>query len=89
MRAQSKKHSLVEALINIAVGIGLSYVLNQLILVHYYHYDISLGRNAIITFWFTVASIIRSYMLRRAFNWHTERRLDRMNPMIPGAHLFK
>jgi len=78
VKAQSKKHSLFEALINIAVGIGLSYILNQVILVHVYGYQMSLGRNAIITFWFTVASILRSYLLRRFFNWRTERRLSKL-----------
>ena len=59
---QSKKHSLIEIIVNIVVGLAIS-----LILTHYL-FNISLAYNVVVTIIYTAASLIRGYILRRVFN---------------------
>jgi hypothetical protein len=65
--SQTRRHSLVEAIANVLVGIVISFISNRLILGHY-GIPMTLKTNAIITAWFTAISIGRSYTLRRIFN---------------------
>lgn len=64
---QTKKQSLIESMINVAVGFGISlastFVILPLVGVHSTPSD-----NLLITFYFTLISIARSYLLRRFFN---------------------
>lgn len=66
--SQSKRHSMVEALVNVAVGFGLSMATNAVAL-PLIGCEISLKSNLLIGAIFTVISILRSYALRRTFNW--------------------
>lgn len=67
---QSRKHSLIESLINIAVGYGIALA-SQLLIFPQFGIHISLQDNIVIGLLFTVVSIARSYALRRLFNrWH-------------------
>lgn len=63
---QSKTMSLVESLINIAVGLGVAMTANAIIL-PLLGFPISLSQNAIIAVFMTAVSIARSYALRRIF----------------------
>ena len=65
--SQSKVMSLVESLTNVAVGIMVSFA-SQLVIFKAYGIHIALADNVMITLWFTVVSVIRSYALRRVFN---------------------
>ena len=65
--SQSKVMSLVESLTNVAVGIMVSFA-SQLVIFKAYGIHIALADNVMITLWFTVISVIRSYALRRVFN---------------------
>lgn len=58
--------SLVEALVNVAVGYGVALAV-QLAVFPIFGMRVSLGDNLLIGAIFTVASIARSYALRRAF----------------------
>ena len=69
---QTKIQSLIEATTNIVVGFALSVVVWQF-LARYYGYDMPLSRNLEITCVFTVVSLIRSYFMRRWFNWYNKR----------------
>lgn len=60
--------SLVEALINVAVGFGLS-VLTQMMIFPLFGLGVSLVQNLQIGAIFTAVSILRSYALRRLFEW--------------------
>ncbi|HXF87901.1 MAG TPA: hypothetical protein VNK48_06090 [Xanthobacteraceae bacterium] len=60
--------SLVEALINVAVGFGLA-VLTQMMIFPLFGLAVSLGHNLQIGAIFTAVSILRSYALRRLFEW--------------------
>ena len=88
---QTKKGSLFESLINIAVGIGISYAANQLILVKMFGYAMSFERNMVITGIFTVISIVRSFMLRRLFNWWTimHEPITEHDPILVGGQLME
>jgi hypothetical protein len=65
---QTRRGSLVEAIINIGVGFWISVWINSVIL-PLFGFAISLSQNIQMALLFTVVSIIRSYFLRRAFNW--------------------
>lgn len=64
---QSKIGSLVESLINILIGFGIALG-SQILIFPMYGVNIPLHDNVMITLWFTVISIARSYSLRRLFN---------------------
>lgn len=64
---QSKRASLSEAVINTVVGFILSFSI-QKILNYAYNVEMSNSTAAWFVFWFTVASIVRSYVLRRIYN---------------------
>ena len=66
--SQSRRHSMVEAITNTVVGL-LVTLGAQLIVYPMYGATFTFSQNIQITFIFTVLSISRSYLLRRAFNW--------------------
>lgn len=65
--AQSKLHSLKEAAVNTGIGFLMSLVL-QIFLAWAYGTQLTLFQNIQITIYFTILSIIRSYVVRRWFN---------------------
>lgn len=66
--SQSKKGSLLEAFINVAIGYGVA-VASQIVIFPLFGVHISVVENMAIGGFFTVVSIVRSYALRRIFNW--------------------
>lgn len=58
--------SLVETLASIAIGFTMSVIITALVMPAYGHH-VTIGDNLQITAIFTVASIIRGYLVRRAF----------------------
>jgi len=67
---QSKKHSLIESVTNTFVGFIVSLLI-QLIIYPTMGIPVTFTQNIIITFIFTLASILRGYMVRRIFNLST------------------
>lgn len=65
--SQSRKGSLIEAFANIAVGFGVALV-SQIVIFPFYDVHVPLSTDLVITCWFTVISLVRSYLLRRFFN---------------------
>jgi hypothetical protein len=65
--SQTRTMSLVETITNVAIGLIVSF-LSQVAIFKYYDIHISLAQNLELTLYFTVVSIIRSYVLRRFFN---------------------
>ena len=61
---QPRKHSLIEAIAGTAIGFAVSVILTALIFP-----GIGIIENVRITLIFTAASIVRSYYVRRFFNW--------------------
>ena len=64
---QSKKFSLIESMVNVIIGY-LVALASQLLVLPMFNINVSLQTNIKIGLWFTVISIIRSYILRRIFN---------------------
>ncbi len=68
---QSKKHSVLEAAINIASGMVIAFLVTQFFAVPILGITISLAQNSVLTIILTIISITRSYVWRRIFNkWH-------------------
>lgn len=65
--SQSKKHSLIESLVNVLIGYGVACG-SQIIIFPMFGIHIPLADNFIMGIWFTLISIIRSYIVRRIFN---------------------
>jgi hypothetical protein len=63
---QSRRMSLVEAFTNVVVGFGVA-VLTQILVFPLFGLHVSLAENLAIGSLFTIASIGRSYLLRRLF----------------------
>lgn len=65
--SQTKAGSFVEAWANIAVGFSVNWCANMLILPHF-GFAVTGGQAFEIGVWFTIVSLVRSYVLRRWFN---------------------
>ena len=63
---QSRRMSLIETCASIAIGFVVSVIITALVMPAYGH-QVTLQDNIEITLIFTVASIIRGYLVRRAF----------------------
>ena len=65
---KSRKWSLVESISNVLVGFGVA-ILGQIIIFPWFGMQVRLTDNLKIGGIFTVVSIMRSYGVRRMFNW--------------------
>lgn len=68
LAGQSRRSSLLEALLNTLIGFWIS-VLANLFLLPIWGFKVSLVQSIEIGIVFTLVSILRSYGLRRAFNY--------------------
>ena len=59
--------SLIESLMNIAIGYGVALA-SQLVIFPLFDIHIPLSSNLWIGLWFTIISLVRSYVIRRWFN---------------------
>lgn len=64
---QTKLESLLESIVNIVIGYGVA-LLSQIVVFPMVGIEVPLTTNLIIGFWFTVISLVRSYVIRRWFN---------------------
>ena len=65
--SQTKKQSAFESLINIIIGLVVSFLI-QLVIYPLLSIPVTLSQNIIITIVFFLASFIRGYLVRRWFN---------------------
>lgn len=72
---QTRLESLIESLANVVIGFIIS-VIAQMVIMGAYNIDLSLWDNIVIVIYFTIISIIRSYLLRRLFNKRVLKRYD-------------
>ena len=70
--SQTRIHSLTESVVNVLIGYSIA-VFTQIILFPLFGINITYSDNFIIAATFTVISVIRSYTLRRLFNYIGER----------------
>lgn len=61
----------MEALVNVAIGFGINFAANWLILPWWFGVEPDLGSFALLGVIYTGISIARSYVIRRAFNGQT------------------
>lgn len=66
--SQSKKHSLLESVINVLSGYGIA-IITQYAVFPVFGIHMPLHEHLLMGLLFTVVSIIRSYYVRRLFNW--------------------
>jgi hypothetical protein len=64
---QSKKHSALESVTNVVVGLVVS-ILTQMILFPALNIPVTFNQNLVITLVFFVLSFARGYIIRRIFN---------------------
>lgn len=64
---QSKKHSMIESLTNVMIGYVVA-LLSQLAVFPLFNIHIPFSDNLLITAYFTLISLVRSYIVRRYFN---------------------
>lgn len=64
---QSKKHSALESITNVIVGLLVS-ILTQMVLYPILGIPVSMKQNLIITAVFFILSFVRGYIIRRIFN---------------------
>ena len=74
--SQSKMMSLVEALVNTVVGLALAFAVNEA-LMHWTGVTATAAQNFLIVAGHSVASVLRSYAIRRLFNSGWRAALDR------------
>ncbi|MBA3591653.1 hypothetical protein [Methylibium sp.] len=67
LSGQSRFHSAVESCANVAVGYAVA-LLSQLAIFPMFGIHVPLSTNLAIGAWFTVISLVRSYVIRRWFN---------------------
>lgn len=65
---QSRVMSAIEAIVNVLIGYLVSVAANILIL-PLFGYDVTVADSFAIGLAFTAVSLVRSYILRRTFNW--------------------
>lgn len=64
---QTRVQSFIESIANIVIGYTVA-VISQILIFPLVGVHVSVSENLYIAAWFTVISIIRSYLLRRFFN---------------------
>jgi hypothetical protein len=75
--SQTRLSSFIEAWINVALGFGINFCANLLIL-PLFGFHITLSENFVMGLLYTVISVVRSYCVRRWFNARIKRAAERM-----------
>ena len=65
---QTKKQSAIEAFMNILFGYSVNFTANMFIL-PMFGFDISVKQNMFLGILYTLISFVRSYVIRRYYNW--------------------
>ena len=69
---QSMRGSMIEAWTNIAIGFGINYCAN-LVVLPIAGLDVTMGGAFLIGVIFTAISVVRSFAIRRFYNWRDNR----------------
>jgi len=70
---QTRLESFIEAWINVAIGFGINFTANLLILPAFGFTSLTVGQNFVIGIIYTVISVARSYAIRRWAQDHLRR----------------
>lgn len=74
---QTRLGSLIEAIVNVAIGFGINFVANLYVL-PLFGFNVTMADAFGIGLVFTAISIARSYVIRRWFNAHLHRMAQRV-----------
>lgn len=66
---QKKRHSFMEVCLSTLIGLVVAYTANMIIIPIMLGVRLDHSTNVALTLFFTVVSIVRSYYVRRLFNW--------------------
>lgn len=72
---QTRKQSATEVIAGTVIAFLISVFVGEYIIFPAYHMQPSMAANLWVTLWFTLVSIVRSYVVRRLFNWVNDRSL--------------
>ena len=75
--SQSRRGSLIEALINTAIGFSINYFANLLIF-PLFGMHISMTANLVLGMLYTIISVVRGYVIRRWFNGYIIRAAEKI-----------
>jgi len=64
---QTRLESLLESVVNIVIGYVVALI-SQIVVFPMVGIDVPFSTNLVIGFWFTLISLVRSYVIRRWFN---------------------
>ena len=64
---QTKRQSLTESIVNVVIGY-LVAVVSQILIFPFFDIVVTIWDNLLIGLWFTIVSILRSYLIRRYYN---------------------
>ena len=81
---QTRLGSLIESLINVAIGLVVA-IISQRLIFPIYGIMVPLSTNLWIAAWFTVVSIIRSYVIRRWFNARIHKAAENLAHNLHGT----
>jgi hypothetical protein len=70
---QTRRHSALESVANVAAGYGVA-IATQYAVFPLFGLHVSIHDNLLIASIFTGVSLVRSYALRRLFNWYGHRK---------------
>lgn len=82
--SQSRKGSLIEALINVLIGFVINFIANLAILPAFGFEGLTMETNFYIGVAYTAVSIVRSYMIRRWFNSMIVKASQKLSGESPG-----
>jgi uncharacterized membrane protein (DUF106 family) len=74
---QSRRSSFIEACINVLIGYGVALA-SQLLIFPLFSIHVPLSTNLWIGLWFTLISLVRSYVIRRWFNARIRQAAERL-----------
>jgi len=75
-KGQTKLESFKESFINILIGY-FTALISQIIIFPWFDIKVSISDNLLIGLYFTLISLVRSYLIRRYYNRRLSRKLDR------------
>lgn len=68
VEGQKRRHSITEAVLSTLIGFWIAYSANIIVL-PLFGFELTASTNFWLTSFFTAISVIRSYIVRRWFNW--------------------
>lgn len=68
MVSQTKTQSAIEAVTNVVVGFLINFTAT-IYLFPFFGWEITISQNLELSVYFTIISLVRSYLLRRFYNW--------------------